>query len=91
VGISNIGTGKLVVMILAALLGTLAAVHPFAKITDPAIGGVDQVICPFYALTPLLPELSEPVFFGLAVGSNILLYCFIGRAVTAMTRGRTGG
>jgi hypothetical protein len=83
--------GRLVVMILAAILGMLAAMHPFASITDPAIGGVDKVICPFYALTPLLPKLSDPVFFGLAVASNILLYCLIGRAVTAMIRGGTGG
>jgi hypothetical protein len=82
--------GKLVIMIVAAILGTLAAMHPFAAITDPAIGGVDKIICPFYALTPLLPKLSDPVFFGFALASNILLYCLIAWKVTAMIGGSAG-
>ena len=83
--------GRLVVMVVAAIFGALAAMHPFAATTDPAIGGVDKIICPFYALTPLLPKLSDPVFFGLALTSNILLYCLISWKATAMIRGGAGG
>jgi len=61
----------------------VAALHPFANITDPAIGALDKAICPFYAMTPLLPKVSDAMFFTLAVTSNLLLYGVIAWKITA--------
>ena len=68
---------------IAALLGSAAALHPFAS-TDPTIAVLDRFICPFYALTPLLPKLSDPLFFAVAFGSNVILYCVIAWKATTM-------
>lgn len=74
---------RIAILIISALLGTLAALHPFAS-TDPAIDPIDKIICPFYVLTPLIPVLSEGVFVAVAVVSNLLLYSLIAWVVTVM-------
>jgi len=77
--------------LLALFLGSLAAVHPFARITDPAVDTFDKVICPVYWLAPLVanrPQWRDAPFFSIAILSNALLYSLIAWKVTGVFQRR---
>jgi hypothetical protein len=84
---------RVVVTLIALLMGVIAALHPFARVTDPAIGSFDKVICPFFLLAPLFvdsPQWRDAPFFILAVASNALLYAFGAWKITGVGRKKTG-
>ena len=76
---------------IALLLGALAALHPFANVTDPAIESFDKLICPFFLLAPIVAEMPAwrgTPFFVSAIALNALLYAFAVRKVLGVMERR---
>jgi hypothetical protein len=82
-------TNRAVVTLIALLMGILAALHPFAKVTDPALGPVDMVICPFYLLAPILAGMGDAPFFISAITVNALLYALVAWKVVGVASKKT--